>query len=248
MLSNKVYDIVNCITKYILPLLSTLLINLNTKLNFADSDLISLIFIELIAFLNGLLGISSLWYYKEEGNKDNPILGKKVFPSFPSVNSKYFIINDREGTRKGYGGYSPCIDVEEPLVKGGTLNNCVGLAWGLFAMAENNPNCKIGFIKSSMYPQDAGTWYNNGNKSVWDNYERGTEPKVGSVICYTKHVAYVNEILDNGDLIVWSSAWGSTNPDGMEEVIIKKSNGYAWRNSLGGAFQGFIYPKMFLRT
>lgn len=70
MLSNKVYDIVNCIAKYILPLLSTLLINLNTKLNFADSDLISLIFIELIAFLNGLLGISSLWYYKE-GNKDN---------------------------------------------------------------------------------------------------------------------------------------------------------------------------------
>ena len=70
MLSNKVYDVVNCIAKYILPLLSTMLINLNTKLNFADSDLISLIFIQLIAFLNGLLGISSLWYYKE-GNKDN---------------------------------------------------------------------------------------------------------------------------------------------------------------------------------
>lgn len=246
MLSNKVYDVVNCIAKYILPLLSTMLINLNTKLNFADSDLISLIFIQLIAFLNGLLGISSLWYYKE-GNKENTdtdtdVDVKRIFPSFPSVNSKYFIKGDRQGTRNGADGYSPCIDGKVQLVEGGTLNNCTALAWGLFAMAENNPDCKIGFIKSPYYPQDAGTWYNNGEKSAWDKYDRGTIPKVGSVICYTQHVAYVNEILDNGDLLVWSSAWGSNNPAGMEEVTIKKSSGYAWRNDLAGVFQGFIYP------
>lgn len=243
MLSNKVYDIVNCIAKYILPLLSTLLINLNGKLEFADSDLISLIFIELIAFLNGLLGISSLWYYKKEGDKSNPDQVKRIFPSFPSVNSKYFIKGDRQGTRTGSGGYSPCTDGKVQLVEGGTLNNCVGLAWGLFAMAEDNPDCKVGFIKSPYYPQDAGTWYNNGQKSAWDNYARGTLPKAGSVICYTKHVAYVNEILDNGDLLVWSSGYGSSNPEGMEEVVIKKNTGYAWRNTLGGEFLGFIYPR-----
>lgn len=239
MLSNKVYDIVNAVAKYILPLLSTLLMNLNNKLHFADSDLISLIFIELIAFLNGLLGISSLWYYKKEGEKsdtDKSVIVKRVFPSFPSIDSKYFL-------RKESGGYSPCIKGDKELYKGCTLNNCVGLAWGLFAMAEGNPECKVGCIKSGSYPQDAGSWYNDGKPSKWDTYERGQTPKLGSVLCYSKHVVYVNEILDNGDLLVYSSSYGSDNPDGMEEVVIKKSTGYAWRNSLGGYFEGFIYPR-----
>lgn len=244
MLSNKTYDILNTIAKYILPLLSTLLLNLNTKLQFWDNDLISLIFIEVIAFLNGLLGISSLWYYKEGDktlDKDLSLAGVKVFPSFPSIRSEYFIESDRQGTREGYGGYSPCIDGDVQLVEGGTLNNCTGLAWGLFAMAENNPNCKVGFIKSNLYPQDAGSWWNDGNKSKWDKHERGLIPEMGAVICYTKHVAFVNEILSNGDLLVWTSAWGSSNPNGMEEVIVKKSDGYKWRSEAAGEFQGFIY-------
>lgn len=240
MLSNKVYDIINIFAKYILPLVSTLLINLNSKFQVTDSETISLVFIQIIAFLNGLLGVSSLWYYKKGGDKGTP--ATRVFPSFPSVTNPYFIKGDRQGTRQGAGGFSPCTDGKAQLADGGTLNNCVALAWGLFAMAENNPNCKIGFIKSPYYPQDAGTWYNNGLKSPWDTYERGTEPKLGAVLCYTKHVVYVNEILPNGDLLVWSSSYGSSNPVGMEEVVVKKSTGYAWRNSLGGEFQGFIYP------
>lgn len=240
MLSNKTYDILNTITKYVLPLLSTLIMNLNYKLHFADNEIISLIFVQLIAFLNGLLGISSLWYYKEEGDKVidtvKPVEKKQMFPSFPSIENRYF-------RRKEEGGCSPCIKGDKELYKGCTLNNCVGLAWGLFALAENNPDCKIGFIKSSSYPQDAGSWFNDGKQSKWDTYERGYEPRLGSVLCYSKHVVYVNEILDNGDLLVYSSSYGSDNPDGMEEVLIRKSTGYAWRNTLGGYFEGFIYPR-----
>ena len=239
MLSNKTYDILNTITKYVLPLLTTLIMNLNNKLNFCDSDIISLVSIQLIAFLNGLLGISSLWYYKEEGDKGSITVKpveKRVFPSFPSIDNRYF-------RRKEEGGYSPCIKGDKELYKGCALNNCVGLAWGLFAMVEDNPNCKVGFIKSASYPQDAGSWYNDGNQSKWDTYERGTEPRLGSILCYSKHVVFVNEILDNGDLLVYSSSYGSDNPEGMEEVLIKKSTGYAWRNSLGGYFEGFIYPR-----
>lgn len=242
MLSNKAYDVINIIAKYILPLLSTMLLNLNNKVQFADPELISLIIVEVIAFLNGLLGISSLWYYKN-GDGDNVVSKTKIFPSIPSVTSKYFIESDREGTRDGYGGYSPCCDGETQLFAGCTLNNCVGGAWGLFAMAENNPYCKIGFIKSGLYPQNAGTWYNDGIGSKWDTYDRGTSPKAGAVICYTNHVAFVNELKDNGDIVCYSSAWGSSNPNGFDEVTVKKSDNYKWRSDKAGTFQGFIYPR-----
>lgn len=245
MFSNKTYDIINVLAKYILPLLSTIILNFNNELGFADSEIISLIFIESIAFLNGLLGISSIWYYKDGGDKPEPVVKQtRVFTSFPSVDNLYFIRGDRDGTREGSGGYSPCTDGNKQLVKGGTLNNCVAAAWGLFAMAENNPKCKVGFIKSATYPQDAGTWYNNGQPSKWDTYERGVTPRLGSVLCYDHHVVFVNEILDNGNLLVWSSSYGSDNPAGFEEVLIKKDTGYAWRNSLAGNFQGFIYPRI----
>lgn len=243
MLSNKTYDVLNNIAKYILPLLSNFLLSINNKVHFADNELISLIIIEVITFINGLLGISSLWYYKEKGAEAD-VVKTKVFASLPLLTSKYFIMSDREGTREGFGGYSPCIEGDVQLYKGCTLNNCVGGAWGLFAMAENNPYCKIGFITSGLFPTGAGGWFNDGKGSKYDTYDRGSQPRVGSVICYSKHVAYVNEIKSNGDLVVWSSAWGSTNPNGFDEVIVKASENYAWRNTNAGVFQGFIYPRV----
>ena len=241
MLSNKTYDIINAIAKYVLPLLSTMLLNINNKLQFADNDIISLIIIEIIAFLNGLLGISSLWYYKKEGNDE--VEETKAFPFIPSINSKYFIMGNREGTRPGYDGYSPCIAGNKQLYPNSTLNNCVGGAWGLFAMYLNNPNCKIGFITSSTYPQGAGSWFNNGKGSKWDRYLRGKEPKIGSVICYENHVAFVNEVKQNGDIVVYTSSYDSSNIKGIWEFTLYKSNNYTWNNYTGN-FQGFIYPEI----
>jgi len=245
MFSNKTYDKLNTFTKVLLPLTIALVLNLNKTLHMFDEKVFAEVMAYIIAFLNGLLGSSSLWYYKEGDttSTDLPVEKKRVFPSFPSIHEKYFLIGDRDGSREGKGGYSPCITGEKELYDGCTLNNCVGLAWGLFAMAEGNPNCKVGFIASPYYPQGAGSFYNKGKQSKWDKYERGDTPRLGSIICYEKHVAYVNEILDNGDLLLYSSSWGSSIPQGMEEVLVKKSNGYAWRNQLAGNFQGFIYPK-----
>lgn len=155
------------------------------------------------------------------------------------VHSPYFIRNGRGG-RKDWGGYSPCATGKKEIFEGSVLNNCVGLAWGLFALAENNPDCTVGFIKASTYPQDAGSWYNDGQPSKWDHYERGTFPKQGSVICYTGHVAYVNEVKENGDCVCLSSAYGSDSEKGYYIRTVTRASGYKWNGA--GEFQGFIYP------
>ena len=165
---------------------------------------------------------------------------KRIWTELPDIHSKYFIRNGRGG-RTDYGGYSPCTTGNKECFEGCTLNNCVGAAWGLMGLYEDNPNEKVGFIKASTYPQDAGSWWNDGQPSKWDTHERGLSPKPGSIICYTKHVAFVNEVLDNGDLICISSAWKSSNPNGLEFVRVYKDSGYAWRSDLAGTFQGFIY-------
>lgn len=158
----------------------------------------------------------------------------------------YFTRNGRNG-RKDYGGYSPCTTGKIECFEGSTLNNCVGGAWGLFAMAEQNPDCKIGFIKSGVYPQDAGSWYNDGKGSKWDTYERGQEPKLGSVICYSGngsgHVAYVIGI-DGDTLTLLSSGYGNTTQSGFDIRKVRKSNNYDWPTMKGYHFQGFIYPKL----
>lgn len=159
----------------------------------------------------------------------------------------YFTKNGRGG-RKDYGGYSPCTTGNKECFEGSTLNNCVGGAWGLFALAENNPECKVGFIKTSSYPQDAGSWYNGGNGSKYDTYERGQEPKLGSIICYGGrgygHVAYVMAI-DGDKITLLSSGYGNTTPDGFDIRVVYKSKNYKWPTSADvGDFQGFIYPKL----
>ena len=154
------------------------------------------------------------------------------------VHSKYFIKNGRGG-RKDYGGFSPCTSGKKEIFEGSVLNNCVGLAWGLFAMTENNPNCTVGFVKASSFPQDAGSWYNNGQPSKWDKHERGQIAREGAVICYTGHVAFVNKIKENGDIECLSSAYGSDNPNGYYIRTVRPSNNYAWSGA--GEFQGFIY-------
>ena len=164
----------------------------------------------------------------------------KIFNELPDIHSLYFVRNGRGG-RKDYGGYSPCTAGSKELYEGCTLNNCVGGAWGCAGIYEKDPKETVGFIKSGSYPQNAGTWWNEGQQSKWDMHERGKEAKAGSIICYTHHVAFVNEVKSNGDLVCISSAWGSKNENGFEWVTVTKESGYAWRSVIAGEFQGFIY-------
>lgn len=94
------------------------------------------------------------------------------------------------------------------------------------------------------------TEYNLSNghaKSYWghvDGYERGQEPRLGAVLCMgggsNGHVAIVEEILDNGDIMCSESNWGAAV---FEYVRRYKSLGYRRSSSSAsiGGFQGFIY-------
>lgn len=94
------------------------------------------------------------------------------------------------------------------------------------------------------------TEYNLSNghaKSYWghaDGYERGQEPRLGAVLCMgggeNGHVAIVEEILDNGDIMCSESNWGKSI---FEYVRRYKSLGYRRSSSSAsiGGFQGFIY-------
>ena len=156
-------------------------------------------------------------------------------------------MGDREGNRDTHYGISPCIAGVPQIKEGSTLNNCVGAAWGLFAKAENNPKCKVGFISNNIYPNGAGSWWNDGKQSNYDFYERGKEAKVGSVICWKTHVAYVNEVKENGDIEVIESWYKHEKPIGFEIATLSKASGYqAWKGS--GECLGFIYPKKIVYT
>lgn len=94
------------------------------------------------------------------------------------------------------------------------------------------------------------TEYNlsNGNaKTYWghdDGYARGQTPQLGAVLCMgggsAGHVAIVEEILDNGDIMCSESNYDSYI---FEYVRRYKSLGYRRSSSSAsiGGFQGFIY-------
>ncbi len=113
-------------------------------------------------------------------------------------------------------------------------------------MAEDNPDCKVGFVKYSDRYGDARTWWNDGQQSKWDNYERGQEPREGAIICYDGntygHVAYVSKI-EGDKLTLLSSGYGNTTPDGFNIRVVYRSENYNWPTMDGFTFQGFIYPK-----
>lgn len=84
-----------------------------------------------------------------------------------------------------------------------------------------------------------GQWWDMANEKGY--YKTGQTPGLGAVICFLDnsggdgHVAIVEEIRENGDIITSNSAWQSTFFWTME---LQKSNNY---NFTGYTFQGFIY-------
>jgi hypothetical protein len=86
--------------------------------------------------------------------------------------------------------------------------------------------------------------YGNAN-TYWghaDGYARGQEPRLGAVLCLGGggygHVAIVEEIFDNGDIMVSESNYGRAV---FEYVRRYKSTGYMRSGGSVGGFQGFIY-------
>lgn len=142
----------------------------------------------------------------------------------PSTTDKYWIHTSR-------GGLNDCIHVSG----GSCLPNCVGYAWGRFyELTGEKPRLSKG---------NAEDWYGN----TADGYKRSATPKLGAVACWRKgkvwnsadgcgHVAIVEEIKPNGDIVCSNSAYGGTR---FYMQTYAKSANY---NSGALTFQGFILP------
>lgn len=103
------------------------------------------------------------------------------------------------------------------------MPNCVAYAYGrVYELNGEAPKISRG---------NAGEWWfiNKNN----DYYEYGSEPKLGAVACWSRHVAVVEEIAENGDVTVSESHWGSTYFD--TKTFSDMYSHY------GQTFYGYIY-------
>ena len=152
-----------------------------------------------------------------------------IYKEIPDIRSPYF-------TLRPYGFYAGIKGLPQ-VAERSALNNCTAAAWGLFAMNEKNPQCKIG-CGDRLIPQpyDAGKWYN-----LEKTYKKSSEPVEGAIICFTNHVAYVNEVKDNGDIVIIESGYGAQNEAGLWRKTLKKEENY-FRGKIYGEFMGFIWP------
>lgn len=113
------------------------------------------------------------------------------------------------------------------------LPNCTCYAWGRFW--EISDHTGDGSNRPTLPTGDAGTWFSNAT-----DYQRGQTPQLGAVICWDNpgkagHVAIVEQILANGDIVTSNSAWNSTF---FYTKTLYKSEGYNFGSYV---FQGFIY-------
>lgn len=139
----------------------------------------------------------------------------------PSLSNKYYL---KEGTV--FGGYNKCIIIDR--FTGSCLPNCTAYCYGRFMECQNVKSCNLS-------TGDAGNWYYKN-----DGYERGQTPKLGSVICWSDskgagHVAFVEKIEDNGDIVTSNSAY-----DGSYFFLKTLSPPNYYFGSTY-TFQGFIY-------
>lgn len=137
------------------------------------------------------------------------------------------------------GGKNHCIIVHGCSLADGKscIPNCVGYAWGRFMeILGNTPKLSTG---------NAEDWYGYN-----DGYERGSTPRLGAVICWSKgqvgwqyndgagHVAIVEKINEDGSIVTSESGWQSS--DLFWTTTRSNTNGN-WGAGSSYKFQGFIY-------
>lgn len=151
---------------------------------------------------------------------------KKFIPRLmsPSTTDKYYLHVSK-------GGLNECIHIGG----GSCLPNCVGYAWGRFY--------EIIGERPKLSRANAEMWYG----FTADGYKRSIAPTLGAISCWRKgavgneadgagHVAVVERIEANGDIVTSNSAYGGSR---FYTKTYKKSEGY---NFGAYKFQGFILP------
>ena len=148
----------------------------------------------------------------------------------PSKSNKNFIHYSK-------GGYNTCIMIDKST--GSVLPNCVGYAQGrlLEILGKKAVNWKLPAC-------NAEDWFETAQKN---GFKTGQTPKLGAVVVWRAgqthnnadgagHVAVVEEIMSNGDIVVSQSAWGGTE---FYLSTITKASGYMYNSNR--PFLGFIY-------
>lgn len=138
--------------------------------------------------------------------------------------------------------YSDIFCVVEPETQTFVLDgyeltmNCCGYSWGRFyEITGKRPN---------LSRANAENWYG----FTADGYKRSQTPVPGAVICWSKgkagvesdgagHVAIVEEVRDNGDIVTSNSDYGGTR---FYMRTFRKANNYYIGKDY--TFQGFILP------
>ena len=116
------------------------------------------------------------------------------------------------------------------------MPNCTAYVWGRLYELTNK--------RYTLLNGNAENMYLNAAKA---GLTVGREPKLGSIICWRQgvvknskdgagHVAVVEQILDNGDLVCSQSHWNGVE---FDTVTIHRLGGYKYKD--GFELQGFIY-------
>lgn len=97
--------------------------------------------------------------------------------------------------------------------------------------------CQVNVHTCNLSRANAELWYSH----TIDGYQRGQTPKLGAVICWHStrsggHVAIVEEIKDNGDIVTSNSAYSGSYF--YMKTLSPRNNYYMGK---AYTFQGFIY-------
>lgn len=149
----------------------------------------------------------------------------------PSATNKFYL-------KAGKGGYNRAMEINKNTYS--CLPNCVGMAHGRWLESQNQTD----YSKYDKLPTGNAENYYPYTK---DGYKRGKEPRLGAIICWRKgkagdpsdgagHVAFVEKVYDNGDVLTSNSAYHGTR---YYTKTYKKANNYYMGAKY--TFQGFIY-------
>ncbi len=137
-----------------------------------------------------------------------------------------------------------------PYVRGGYgMPNCTAYAIGRFWEVSGE---LLEPLKSKGYDSTTVFYHcKNDTNSQYKNLV-GQEPKIGAIACWSSvkndvpsnkgthgHLAAVEEILPNGDIVCSNSAYLGTN---FYMKTYSKSNNYTFTTSRTYYLQGFVYP------
>jgi surface antigen len=161
----------------------------------------------------------------------------------------------------GFRKIEKCPDPRDPafcIINGGGLNHCIkGNSAGRIYKYSVLPNC-TGYVHAraiQVTGSDAKLCRGNAENywSYSDGFPRGSEPRVGSIMCYRKgkagnasdgagHVVFVEDKHPNGDVIVSESGWTGTMANGRYWRL-RKIRRQGGTYSIGSAYtyQGSIY-------